>query len=452
MINKHAIKYLQQLFTLFCLLLFVQAVHAQSKIVLNVTSFGANGADTLDDTKAIQACIDAATLKNEAIVYFPKGTYFIYHQKIPGKSICLLAKSNVSFQGEDKNNCVLKLANNQPGFSSVISILKAGNISIKNLTVDGNYLNQHVFDNEHSHGILIDQSNKIDIDNCALINTPGDGLSIRGITTTSSDINITNCFFNGNQRHALVLGSGFNNITIKNCFFGQEIVNDAIHTEPERGSFFGNVLIENNNIETPHTLSIAGSSADTMATNFIVRNNKLRNCSIYMVYASNVTLQNNQVESSLKKPAVTIFKKCRDIVISNNQFTVDHNSAFTIAYAANLYATNIKIDSNVIYFNEVNAPCFQIKGCDSIRISHNKIVSGGNSKILLEVNATRPVNKLDFSYNEADYFARNFNIKYIKDYTINNFSASNNKLSNKSFSIDKNVQGKMKNTLLQNNH
>lgn len=441
---KHAIFFLS-------IFLLSNYAHAQA-LTVNVTSFKANGADTIDDTKAIQDCIDYVANKGGGVVFFPKGNYIISNRKIPGKAICLSAKSNVSFEGENQKQTILKLADNQPAFSSVLTINNASNISIEKLTIDGNYKNQHVVNNEHSHGILIDRCDSIKVFNCTLVNTCGDGLGIRGVQTSSTNIRIKNCSFNGNQRDGIVLGSGFNGVKIENCFFGKDIVHDAIHTEPERGSFFGNVLIENNNIETSNNITIAGSSSDTMATNYLIQNNTLKSCSIYMVYASGVTIQNNVIENSAQRSAVTIFKNCDNIVIRNNQFTVNHNAAFTITYSGNRFSKNIIIDSNTINFNVADVPCFQIKGCDDIQISNNKIITQGNPKTLLDISATRTMSKLDFSNNDVGYFKNNFSFKSVNNNIIYNFSARNNRLANKSVSLDAQMNSKMKNTLLQNNH
>lgn len=438
------------LILILSVLVFIGSANAQTGNV-NVTTFKANGADTLDDTKAIQACIDYVASKGGGTVFFPDGTYYVSKQKITGKAICLLVKSNVSLLGEDKNKCILKLEDNQPGFSTILSVQNADDVSIKNFTIDGNYINQHIVDNEHSHGILIDESNRINVENCVLINTSGDGLGVRGVQTPSSNITVNNCSFNGNQREGLALGSGFKGITITNCLFEKDILHDPIHTEPNRGSFFGNVLIENNDIETPRHLTIVGTSPDTMATGYVIRNNTLKG-SIYMIYASNITIDNNHIVNAPDKSAITILKTCNNIIIKNNQITVNNDAAFTITYASNMYSKNILIDSNTIYFNVADVPCFQIKGCDNIKISNNKIITQNNSKTLLEANATRSITGLEFSNNDVGYFQKNFDIKSLNNNAINSFSVHNNKFNNKSVLIDEKVKSNMQNTVIQNNH
>ena len=56
----------------------------ESPVVFDVTIFGANGADILDDRKAIQAAIDAASENGGGVVYFPAGTYRV---SPPGKAV-----------------------------------------------------------------------------------------------------------------------------------------------------------------------------------------------------------------------------------------------------------------------------------------------------------------------------------------------------------------------------
>jgi polygalacturonase len=61
----------------------------------NVKDFGAIGNGSGDDTKFIQAAIDAAIANNGGVVYFPPGTYPVAKEATPGV-VSAFSLSNVS--------------------------------------------------------------------------------------------------------------------------------------------------------------------------------------------------------------------------------------------------------------------------------------------------------------------------------------------------------------------
>jgi len=105
---------------------------------LNVTAYGANGGDALDDRTAIQNAINAASAGDT--VYFPAGTYYI--------GSALTPKSGIKLNGASQSTAIIKF--NGSAASSMIYMPMSSNISnveISNLTIDGNN------DPEASYGI-----------------------------------------------------------------------------------------------------------------------------------------------------------------------------------------------------------------------------------------------------------------------------------------------------------
>lgn len=431
---------------LLAVLFYAFTTNAQK--IIRVTEFGAKGSDTLDDTKAIQAAIDHAASSGSGIVYFPKGTYYIFNQKIPGKAVCLLGNNNVSFEGESRDESILRLKGNQPGFSSIISLLNVQNINITNLTFDGNYLNQATpsHPNEHLHGIYMDKVTHVMIRNCNFYNTGGDGLGMRGVDVPSTDILIENCNFDNNQRNGLTLGSGYKNITIRNCYFGKKIKNSPIDSEPSSG-YCGDVLIENNNIETDNLLTV-GAYKDSLAQNIIIRNNKMLG-SFFIIYAKNVLIEHNTFTNFPQRAAVTILRRNSDIIIRNNDITSVGKPAFVITYSAGMYSQNILINSNTIHFNADSDACFDIKGCDDIKITNNSIFNTAKST-LVNLYATRTISDFEFSNNEAGFFSQNFNLRTLGKNEITNLRISKNKLGNKEIMPDKNKKINLVNPFIKN--
>ncbi|MBM7563624.1 NPCBM/NEW2 domain-containing protein [Paenibacillus sacheonensis] len=96
------------------------------KASISVASYGANGADTLDDRAGIQAAIDAAQAGDTVLL--PKGTYVL--------SGTVNGKSGVTIKGENRDGTIVKYAGSTDTF--MFKFLNASNAAIKNMTLDGN--------------------------------------------------------------------------------------------------------------------------------------------------------------------------------------------------------------------------------------------------------------------------------------------------------------------------
>ena len=438
----------------------LQKLVAQNDLRSNILLFGANGGDDKDDTKAIQNCIDAVAGKGGGIVYIPNGTYLV-SRPLSAKAIVLQARSNVSLMGESREGTIIKLASHQRAFSWMVLLTEVNSINIQNLTFDGNVNNQidstkpisYNNPDEHLAGLFLDNASQVRIINCKIINTGGDGIGIRGVLIPSTSVTIDSCYFDNNYREGIALGSGFKNITIHNCYFGESIKHDPIHTEPEEGLFVGNCIIENNEINNQHRLTVSGSRAGLQATGFIIKHNSFQGTSMYLTNTSNVEISGNDFNQPVGYPAITIFKKNNGVMVENNVISVINDAAITMAYSANEYPKNVTIIDNKINCGSLNTACINIRGGDNIKIINN-FISNHNAKTLLEVTATRQMDSLEFSNNVAGYFQTNFSFRLINNFFLSNFKAENNSLENKSFAPQFNVKanvikGKM---IIQNNH
>lgn len=416
----------------------------------SIIKYGANGYDNIDDTKAIQQCINEVFAKGGGIVYFPQGTYIISNQRIPGRAICLEGKSNVSLKGENTNT-IIKLADGQPDFSRIVSLIGTKNISITNLLFDGNYTNQANPDhpNEHLHGLYMDQVDSVEVHHCNFINTGGDGLAFRGIKNPSMHIYIHDCNFDNNQRNGLTMGSGYRYIRITKCTFGSKIKNSPIDSEPSAG-YCGDVLIENNDISTNNLLTVGGYR-DSMGSNIIIRNNRMKG-SFFIIYARNVLIENNTVENFDNKPVVTVLRENHDIKILNNNFIVNNNVAFYIAFSANMIPENIRIEGNKIQFNTTKDAVFSIKGGEGISIKNNIIKSIEGAKLLADVTSTREMDGFEFSNNDVGKFEKNFSFKFLKNNKIKNCMVTRNKFANKESVVPATMLRNFSNIKISNNN
>ena len=196
---------------------------------VSVKDFGAVGNGVVDDTAAIQACVNAAKNGTNKNIYIPAGTYLISHVDMIG-----LAYSNLTFIGEGMPTFVFKLPpggrQTIPGYPNPtfartnladgMFVLDANSAnqytndanSIKNVTFIGIRFQMNVavdgFD-ELMHCVCASGTSGLYFDHCQFIGFMGDGIAVcRGRGTGpvigswpsfgyNANTVVTNCIFDG---------------------------------------------------------------------------------------------------------------------------------------------------------------------------------------------------------------------------------------------------------------
>ncbi|QGQ98379.1 PKD domain-containing protein [Paenibacillus psychroresistens] len=123
----------KSLMFLICLLVictfqFQYNVPVADAATVNVTIYGANGADGNDDTTAIQNAVNAAASGDN--VYLPAGTYYI--------SSAITLKSNIKLSGASKTTAIIKFNGTLQSIRSMLYLSGINNVEISELTIDGN--------------------------------------------------------------------------------------------------------------------------------------------------------------------------------------------------------------------------------------------------------------------------------------------------------------------------
>ncbi|MEX1202921.1 MAG: glycosyl hydrolase family 28-related protein [Ferruginibacter sp.] len=190
-----------KIISLTCFLLNV-AIPLFSQII-NVRQYGARGNGTTDDTRAIQAAINAASISNGATVYFPSGIYLIgsYFKKANYlENFCLNISSGITFKGEGSSS-VIKLNNHL--FDKTDTMANAHiffGIGIKDvqfmkITIDMNGGMNLVPKNilKNNMALFIDGGRNIYINDITIKNCSGSNMiAIKG---RGSNLQIKNSFF-----------------------------------------------------------------------------------------------------------------------------------------------------------------------------------------------------------------------------------------------------------------
>lgn len=247
---------------------------------VSVKDFGAVGDGVADDTAAIQLALDVG-----GGIYFPAGTYLVKDSTNTSNGV-VLAPINNSVLFGDGSSTIMKLGAHTSRKHNIFRLDNKNNVTIQNMKLDGNFVNQTFPADEFSHSIrIVDGSSNCVVDNCIIVDSRGDGVYIGDETTGATAIGngnaVRNCFLSGNTRQQISVVHAFNTDIAFNK------VNGTIDIEPNVAIMSGgkveNCLIIGNT-------GTAGTSGNTVDTSNLIINvyngseyagiNKLINISI----------------------------------------------------------------------------------------------------------------------------------------------------------------------------
>lgn len=220
--------------------------------IFNVFDFGATPDDLTDDSAAIQAAIDAAYAAGGGTVYIPAGTFIMSGDKANPSEGCIEVRSNVTLTGAGAGNTVLKLADNYNerinGMIRTPVDESASNVTISNLTIDGNRANN----TGHQAGIITG------------VKANDEGLVHENITI--SGVEVMNCTAYGVNPHEVTY-----NLTIENCV-SHDNGKDGFVADYVVGGVYRNNVAYNND---RHGFNIQNSSSDIVLENNTAYDNGL---------------------------------------------------------------------------------------------------------------------------------------------------------------------------------
>ena len=398
--------------------------------VVNINDFGAKADDNVDDSRSIQAAIEYAFAK-KLDVYIPNGTYIVSRTDNPGKAFCLNLKPDVDLIGESKKS-VLKLASNQIAYTRILYIEDSYSNRIYNLTFDGNKLQQPLDSqfiyNEHMHCIFINGSRDIIIEKCNLINSGGDGLTIRGSKKNKAQkVDVLSCYFNFNQRNGISIGGGYENLSIQNCYFDKYIDDSPIDSEPDC-SECNSVRITDNKIYTLSSIVTLGAR-NGFASNYVITRNEFISTGLHMVRAKNVLVTHNSFKNfNTDVPVFFILYDNDSIKIENNKIETNQKTVFLTATKGgtpeNIFFTN----NNILSYNN-KEEVFLIQGPNHVRFIQNNIIVKQFPPCIFRINPNYPMKNIEIRNNKIIGFkGKILDYSPIKSRPLTNLIFKNNQL------------------------
>lgn len=206
---------------------------------MNVKQFGAKGDGITDDTTAVQTAID-----NASIVIVPNGTYMIkaddphqtgpYNHGTEDYDGGLKLKSNLTIKGESKNSILKAITTTSQNYN-VIRGYNVNNINIENISIVGDKeTHDNTLGGEWGHGLMIMQCSNVNITNCDIKQTWGDGIYVGIVYNNIIDhqnerINIKDTYIDYASRNGISLCS------VDGCLVSNCKITNVTRTAPTAG-------------------------------------------------------------------------------------------------------------------------------------------------------------------------------------------------------------------------
>ena len=409
-------------------------------VVLNVKNFGAKGNGITDDTKFIQAAINAASARDSSIIFFPQGTYCLgsyISTSVYFTNYILLLHNNISVKGTGEKTIIrlknhLFDKNDTSANAHLFYGINVSNINFSDLSIDMNGSNnlvpQHVIKNHAA--IFIMGGNNINVQNVSIKNCAGCNMIV--IREKGNNARIQNCrFYNGGNYVGVPKpNKNQTDFSFIYCTWDNSRINSnkIIQQQPDiaLSNFSGGIELHGS-FSTASDNTITGCYPAIYITsdvhplyNVVVENNVINNClvgiSFWVEYPiDNVLINKNTIGLTYTRLLKTGFVS--GIVIPNGNADT-YNSK--LANAASL--NNVTINNNNIYAVLPDETKDKTIGMllHSLQNStvKNNTVSGMNYAGIFLMGSKWGMNKLTITNNNFKDFKSNNDSNAVAGYIV----------------------------------
>lgn len=319
----------------------------------DITFFGAS-ADATNNAAAINSAILSASLDENAIVWVPKGVFYI--RRTSDSDIVTLL-SDVYIDGEGEIRFIGSLA------SSDTFMFKIGpgtsNVSIKNITLDGGR-GSVTNTSEQNHIVEINAGSTsaniegIKFENVKFKNAVSDCIRMVGTDNATNRVQygwVKNCTFDNCGRSGITIQRAVRYFDIIGNHF-TNISDQFVDMEPSGVAPPNNIKIHDNtcvNTSDKVSLSIAGiSDVDGRhAYNISVQGNTIISGGVVVVYCNDVIFLNNVIIAGNQR-GIDISRLCFNINITENTITSSAKGIYLAATTNSQYPNSVVIEQNKI--------------------------------------------------------------------------------------------------------
>jgi hypothetical protein len=309
----------------------------------------------------------------------PNGTYIVGRNDINFYGLTI--PEGVTVMGESRQGVILKQA---PAIAASVRLfyINGDDVTIANMTLDGNKITQSV--NDQRHGIFVNENtSRSRIERVTAKNFSGDGIFFYSNANKGL---VFDCYCLDNDRNGLTLaGLATDGCTI---IGGQFIGNAAQQVDSEAGGATDNVALVGSYLDADggndFALTCSGYSRTARSTGWLVHGCTI-NGPVNAVWCDGLSLQGNRITSnSTDKPAIKLHRKCVGVSIVGNVLKATANAADdSVIYIEGADNTDgdrsarIVIANNDIVNTQANGYGILGLAMEDIVIANNTIIGGG---------------------------------------------------------------------------
>lgn len=362
---------------------------------VNVLDYGADPTGVADSSTAIRNALAAS-----GRIEFGKGGTFLLGRDGANP----WALSSPGDQVWSGNGATLKLA---AGTAPAVSIVRplGNNVTIKDLTLDGNRANQSVEAQKQRHGVFVDQADRITLSNIVAHDLAGDGVML---WRSTDYFTLRDCTVYNTDRNGMSLTGSGSRVLISGLT-AYSVAAQGLDAECDTSGTYADVQVRDCYLvgaATDYAMDLTGLST-ALATDWTIAGNTFKG-GLHMVYFQRAKLANNTIDgTSNNKDCLTVEYVADGLQVIGNTFI---NAGTRRGIAASYIATNV-IDRMTIRDNEFyleTGAAVQANGINRLRMVGNR-ASGTdttNAFAAFKAEATRDVRSTIIEDNEAWGFAR----------------------------------------------
>lgn len=332
-----------------------QAVAASGPLVFDVKAYGAVGDGVTDDRAALNAAIQAAAVSG-GTVWIPAGVFRATIDPAT-KAMLTVPGPGVQLVGASREKSIIRLADNQGDYQSLIAGTDLSGLVIRDLTLDQNATGNKItnitnlMNGQPRYFVKVFKGSRILIDNCTFADSDNvNSITINGGDLTS-DVVIRNNLFQYNTNSSSHDHSTIYTSCKRATIEGNTFVGAGISARTAIEVHGSSQIVRGNRIHQFFTgINVAGIGPQAN-TGYVVFDNIIEDCGVGIhlwswKYGSNTS------------------EGLKDVVVQGNTVTLDFDRwANTISYKAgilfdpgsSLPFRNVTIDSNVIRYKEFTA-------------------------------------------------------------------------------------------------
>jgi hypothetical protein len=351
--------------------------------------YGAVGDGSHDDSDALRDALAAASAGGGGVVSLEPGTYLVSRDS--SNYYCLSIPANVTLVGSGRGLSIIKQA---AGISASVRLLyiAADDVTISDLTLDGNRSNQSV--SEHRHGIFATTCSRLIVERVTSQNFTGDGFYLY---TAADDSTFRDCYATSNVRNGLTFGAEISGCLVDGGQYtenyAQQIDSEPVGTTVSDIRIAG-ALLDGGAASTGYALTCSGSSSTNRGSGWSIIGNTIRGTT-HIVWCDDVLFSGNVVENPNDAPAVSIYRVCNRVVVSNNALALTSTTAGSeaivrVTATAGQVPVDVVIAHNVMRCAHSDNAGVLVKAADVV-VDGNVIIGAGktyatNGGILVRAN------------------------------------------------------------------